>query len=98
MRTVLVHQYLTLQGWSDDSCKAICENTEPRFRCKCPVGYDGDGVTECHQVNECLAKIHECDIRLSILNGLEGYKNSNPFKIRDKEENIVSIQLVPMLV
>jgi hypothetical protein len=35
--------------------KAECYNTQGSYRCECPLGFDGDGVEACLDINDCSA-------------------------------------------
>ena len=39
---------------------ADCTNTDGSFICDCAYGYDGDGINDCSDIDECATKTHDC--------------------------------------
>uniref|UniRef100_A0A0G4IC14 EGF-like domain-containing protein n=1 Tax=Chromera velia CCMP2878 TaxID=1169474 RepID=A0A0G4IC14_9ALVE len=52
--------YPCLDGTHNCNASATCTDTASSFECACNVGYFGDGVTACADVNECIGGKHNC--------------------------------------
>ena len=57
----------------EDNCldvddKGQCFNTNGSFICSCLPGYDGNGITSCHDVNECEEDLHNCTVNTNCVN------------------------------
>ena len=37
-----------------------CTNTDGSFICDCATGYDGNGIDDCVDIDECVTKTDEC--------------------------------------
>ena len=48
-------------------------NRDQSFDCICSDGHTGDGVIECVDINECLAKTHDCGPSEYCINQKGGY-------------------------
>jgi len=57
---------------SDCHDKATCTNTIPAFDCTCNEGYQGDGVNNCDDVDECLTGENLCDVQTTECKNNEG--------------------------
>ncbi|XP_033733545.1 fibrillin-1-like [Pecten maximus] len=49
-------------GGSACIASAKCVNTDGNFKCQCPVGFKGDGVKSCDDINECELGTADCSI------------------------------------
>ncbi|XP_077969047.1 uncharacterized protein LOC120326188 [Styela clava] len=50
---------------------AICINTLGSYRCKCKVGYVGNG-RECRDINECTSSANDCDVENGLCINIDG--------------------------
>ena len=46
-----------------NSCHTLakCSDTADGFECICPDGYEGDGIDQCDEINECTERTHTCN-------------------------------------
>ncbi|XP_033642351.1 A disintegrin and metalloproteinase with thrombospondin motifs adt-1-like [Asterias rubens] len=53
---------------------STCVNTPGSYRCDCPMGYHGDGISGCQDTDECVTSIALCDDNAVCVNTLGSYR------------------------
>ena len=78
---------------------ASCEDTEGSFVCNCPVGFSGDGITGCSNVDECTQDPSPCSapaVCIGQLISIQHRRRNHTFKIRWVHSRVF-VQLVLLL-
>lgn len=78
---------------------ASCEDTEGSFVCNCPVGFSGDGITGCSNVDECTQDPSPCSapaVCIGQLITIQHRRRNHTFKIRWVHSRVF-VQLVLLL-